>query len=62
MLLLLLIPLEHSEVVESAATNVINISPSAMTKELNNSLQQSVNRLNKLVEGRPQNALNVSLR
>ena len=56
------IALEHSEVVESAATNVINISPSAMTKELNNSLQQSVNRLNKLVEGRPQNALNVSLR
>ena len=56
------IALEHNEVVESAATNVINISPSAMTKELNNSLQQSVNRLNKLVEGRPQNALNVSLR
>lgn len=54
--------LEYNEVVESAASNVINISPSAMAEHLNNSLQQSVNRLNKLVEGRPQNALNVSLR
>jgi hypothetical protein len=54
--------LDHGEVVESAATNIINISPSAMTEHLNNSLQQSVDRLNKLVEGRPQNALNVSLR
>ena len=56
------ISLEQNEVVEAAASNVINISPSAMTEQLNNSLQQSVDRLNKLVEGRPQNALNVSLR